>query len=182
MNGSANALGQLETGSLKRLKQGARALRPVQPGALVLDAALASLTPRQQEAFLALPSFDQSHLLRCRSFLVASGVSDPDLLHAALLHDLGKSSENARISTVDRTLRVLLRRLAPNLLQALANPEGPGICAGLVIAVHHPAIGAEQARQLGCNERVCWLIAHHEDTGVIDSIDLRQIQAADAAA
>ncbi|HWV34711.1 MAG TPA: hypothetical protein VNZ55_03705, partial [Thermomicrobiales bacterium] len=43
---------------------------------------------------------------------------------------------------------------------------------------NHARLGATIAQKLGYNERVCWLIAHHEDRETCDP-DLLLLQRAD---
>lgn len=164
-----------------RVRQGITALRPHVPACR--DTILATtLTPRQANDFLALPIHDQAHLCRTFDILRTDGVKDPDLLRAGLLHDIGKVDGASRVQLHHRVTRVLLRRLAPRLLQRLARTPAPGWRRGFSLAVNHPGLGAEQAARLGCSPRTCWLIAHHETTPVPDDPDLRRLMAADHAA
>ena len=142
-----------------------------------------NLTDEQATAFRALPAFDQRHLCRVYRLLERDGVTDQDLLTAGLLHDLGKIGENANVRLPDRVARVLLRRLAPGLLQRLARRPALGWRRGLALAEHHAALGAERAATLGCTPRVCWLIRHHEDAALArHDRDLAALMAADRAA
>jgi hypothetical protein len=164
-----------------RLRQGIAAVVPRVPDdreAILI----ATLTRNQADAFRALPVQDQAHLCRVYRCLVADGATDRDLLIAALLHDVAKVGPEGRVRLHDRVARVVLRRLAPRLLERLARMPAPGWRRGLALAVHHPRLGAEQALGLGCSERTCWLIAHHEDVPVPDDPDLRRLVAADHAA
>ncbi len=148
------------------------------------DAILAAALPAAAaEAFRRLPTHDQAHLCRVYRTLRRDGVDDPELLAAALLHDLGKIDESGgHVRLPDRVARVLLRRLAPRLLQRLARPDAPSWRRGLTLAVHHPALGAARAAALGCSARTCWLIEHHEDDPPPDDRHLHRLMAADRAA
>jgi putative nucleotidyltransferase with HDIG domain len=149
----------------KRVRQGLRSFRPTMPEDT--DSIVqATLTGQQFAAFRALPAFDQAHLVRVVLWLRRHGVTDSDLLTAGLLHDIGKSHNGARVSTIDRSARVVLRRFSPRMMEWLAREPAPGWRKGFALAVHHPSIGAEMAADLGCNERVCWLIANHETSGI----------------
>lgn len=165
-----------------RLHQGLAALCPRLP--VDRDAILAAtLSGPQSEAFRRLPVHDQAHLCRVYRALRDDGMDDPDLLTAALLHDLGKIDAGGRsqVRLVDRIARVVIARVAPPLLRRLARLPAPGWRRGLALAVHHPALGAERAADLGCSDRTCWLIAHHHDTATADA-DLRRLIAADRTA
>jgi hypothetical protein len=138
------------------------ALRPRVPADR--DEALARwLTPAQAAAFRELPIHDQAHLLRVYHALIAHGVTDPDLLVAGLLHDLGKTSPRGHVRLGDRVVKVLLARLLPGLLALLTRDPELRCFYGLWLAVHHAPLGAARAVALDCTPRACWLIAHHED-------------------
>jgi HD domain len=128
-----------------------------------------------------LNAFDQTHLVRVWQWLVDLAVEDQDLLTAGLLHDVGKVDGNARVRLVDRGLKVVLRAAWPGLLDRLSRPGGPRWAAGLYLAVHHPELGAQRARALGCSERVCWLIEHHETQPDFGDPGLRLLRQADRA-
>jgi hypothetical protein len=137
------------------------------------------LEPHAAEAFRKLPRFDQIHLLAVHDRLGRGGNSSDDLLAAGLLHDIGKADSTGHVRLPDRVARVLLRRIAPGVLTKLADESGRPIFHGLRLCVHHPRLGAERARKLGCNERTVWLIAHHEDEEPGDDRELAMLQAAD---
>ena len=140
------------------------------------------LSPAQEAAFLALPRYDQAHLLAVYRRLVDAGVGDDELLLAAILHDIGKVGFGTRVRLHDRVVTVLLRRLSPALLARLARLPATGWRRGLALAVHHPHLGATIAAGLGCSERTCWLIAHHADAPPHADPDLRILVEADHAA
>lgn len=164
-----------------RLRQGVQALLPAEPPAERDTIITAILTPEQAVAFRQLPAFDQRHLIRVYQRLCSAGERDKDVLLAALLHDIGKVGPEGRVRLPHRVARVLLRRIAPGLLAWLARRPAPRWRAGFALAVHHPALGAERAASLGCSERVCWLIAHHEDDPPAPDSALCRLIAADRA-
>jgi hypothetical protein len=86
-----------------------------------------------------------------------------------------------RVRLVDRVARVVLERIAPELLQSLARPPARGWRSGLILAVHHPEIGAGRARDLGLNECVCSLVQRHETPEAQESPSLSALQRADSA-
>lgn len=122
-----------------------------------------------------LAAFDRRHLLDVHNRLVAAGHSDPELLRAALLHDIGKADERGRVGSPHRVVRVLLRRVSPRLSRRIVS-----ISYGLFLAEHHAALGASLARDAGVSERCCTLIAQHEQRiATVKDPDLRALIAAD---
>ncbi|NUQ37779.1 MAG: hypothetical protein HUU23_08275, partial [Caldilineales bacterium] len=132
--------------------------------------------------FQGMSKVDQAHSLRLLAWLQAQGWTDPDLLHAALLHDCGKAA--ARVAVWQRTLKVLVKRLAPQQWGMLSRPARPGSWRyPFYILRTHPFRGALAARAAGCSETVAWLIEFHETDP--DPTDLRHplmraLQDADA--
>lgn len=163
-----------------RLRQGFSAIRPAIPADREAILA-ATLTPAQRAAFRALSRHDQAHCCRVYRLLHAGGAPH-DLLVAALLHDVAKVGPDGRVRLPDRVARVVLLRCAPRLLARLSRLPASTWRAGLALTVHHPRLGAERAKALGCSERACWLIAHHEDRPVPDDPDLKRLVEADHAA
>lgn len=157
----------------------AQFLAYIRPRRAVDDGALRALVSPEQWALLArLSRADRAHLLAVHRRLLAHGCRDRDVLLAALLHDAGKADERGRVGLSQRVAAVLLRRAVPGLLAALAVPGRGRWRHGLYLAREHARLGAEQARRVGCSERVCWLIAHHHDA-MVDDPGLRLLQAAD---
>lgn len=165
----------------KRIVQGLRGLNPSRAGAHLDRSALDVLTPTQRNRFLQLPEFDQQHLCRVANHLSAAGVDDPDLIVAGLLHDIGKSNGVDRVRLPDRIGKVLLKRFAPGILEKVASNYPNSRFNGLALTMRHPALGADIARELGCSDRTCWLIRHHEATTDLGDPDLALLQAADFA-
>ncbi len=165
----------------KRLIQGLRGLDPGRAGATVDRSLLDHLTPVQRERFLQMPAFDQQHLCRVANHLRDGGVTDPDVIVAGLLHDIGKSDGDHAVRLTDRVGKVLLKRLSPGTLDRVASTYPNGRFTGLALTMRHPEIGADIARDLGCSERTCWLIRYHEAESDLGDPDLAKIQAADFA-
>jgi hypothetical protein len=133
------------------------------PAAPVDDApARALLSPEALNRFRAMSIPDQAHSLRVYAWLTARGHREEDLLIAALLHDCGKAA--ARLAVWQRTLKVLLKKLAPGWWLKLSGPAPEGSWRyPFFILREHPRIGAAWAREAGCSELTCWLIEQHEE-------------------
>ena len=118
----------------------------------------AHLPPEARFLFRRMPRDGQAHALKVLGDLKRAGHSHPSLLAAALLHDAGKSA--ARITPLTRSIFVALKRLAPARLDRL--PDA-GRWRSLVALRDHPRIGAEWARQAGCDALTVELISRHQD-------------------
>lgn len=132
---------------------------------------------RQWALVARLPAYDRRHALHVHDRLRAAGHVDPDLLRAALLHDVGKADARARVGVTHRVLRVILRWLHPSLPRRLATRHA--LSYRLFLAEHHAALGAEAAQHAGASERCCQLIARHELR--IEDVDDRELRALIAA-
>jgi hypothetical protein len=151
--------------------------------------AMRLLPPGGVTLFLQLPVDAQRHSLNVLGALARQGTLGDDLAAAALLHDCGKMAASGRISLWTRGPLVLLEVLAPQVATRLARPiPSGGWRHALWVQQEHAAIGADWARQVGCSETTCWLIAHHQDrlppaqAGEAERISLlRRLQRADSS-
>ena len=146
-------------GVLYRVRQFALALGAQANGERVEDLSQ-FLGGHKQELFCRMPSMDQHHCLAVFGTLREAGHTDPSLLEAALLHDVGKTLGPVRIG--HRVLAVLGKALFPALWNTL---DGQPCTWRYPFSVHrrHAALGAELAEEAGCTSDVVWLVAHHED-------------------
>lgn len=147
-----------------RVGQFLRGLAPVVP-ARDLALAAAALTPEQLTAFRLQPAADQRHAARVVRAVLAAGSRDPDLVVAALLHDLGKVAPDGRgrARLPHRVAKVLLARRWPAVWGWLAGRPRRGPLLGCYLLERHPALGAAWAAQLGCTPGARALIAAHQD-------------------
>jgi hypothetical protein len=122
------------------------------------------LPPAARALFATMSVGDQRHCLNVCYALQEQGCKDRDLLAAALLHDVGKS--DGRVRFWMRPVIVLMRALAPGLLQRIAAVPRPFWRRPFHAAWHHAAIGADLAAAAGLSERAALLIrAHHDPHG-----------------
>ncbi|MBC8252896.1 MAG: hypothetical protein H8E35_02555 [Ardenticatenia bacterium] len=138
--------------------------------------AICILTPEARALFRRQAAQDQRHGLTVYHALRRAGHTNPHLLAAALLHDVGKAA--AYLPAWQRAVIVFLRRFAPRLLARLSRGEPQGYALSLVLSsveglpkgwrhpfvVHarHPEVGARWAREAGCSPLTVALIQRHQ--------------------
>lgn len=132
------------------------------------------LNEAQMALFLRLQPSEQAHALRVLQTLQKQGETHPDLLTAALLHDIGKIQVPLRVW--ERVLIVLIKRLAPKMANTWGNSKPGGWKRAFVVARQHPAWGAALAAQAGTTEFAIRLIQNHQEhlsKGDFDPIERR---------
>ena len=167
--------------AIRRVRQGLRALaafaRPVDE-----TAAAALLSPALMHLFRRMTRAEQQHSLRVMRTLRAQGYTDPDLLTAALLHDVGKSRYG--LNLVERTLVVLIEALWPGRAAHWSRGAPSGWRRAFVIKAQHPVWSAEDMAAAGASARACTIARRHqeridpEDTGEMAEL-VRALQVAD---
>ncbi len=135
------------------------------------------LSPALIALFRRMSPSEQAHSLAVLRRLKEQGHSDPALLAAALLHDVGKSL--SPLSVFDRVLIVLGKRFAPRLARRWGEGKASGLRRPFVVAAHHPAWGADLAAAAGASPRTCDLIRRHQDFSSPDDALLTALQRAD---
>jgi len=109
--------------------------------------------------FVALPVNDQRHGLDVLETVTdLEAQPSPLLQQAALLHDLGKAE--AHFSVVERSLTVVLKAVAPMILQAVARSR-PAFGRRYRIYAEHAQIGAERLRAAGAADLAAVVAEHH---------------------
>ncbi len=169
-------------GVIYRVKQFFRAIRE-KPDPSQLEKVNLVLEPPLAALFLCMSLSDQAHSLRVLDTLQRGGHSDPDLLAAALLHDIGKSIHP--LSILDRVIIVLANRLFPRRVILWGKAEPSGWRRPFSIASQHPHWGAELVAAKGASSRLLELIRRHQDPPApepVSSLDflLAELKRADS--
>jgi hypothetical protein len=122
------------------------------------------LSPAERRLFLTMSESDQRHSLDLCERLRRDGHDEPDLLRAALLHDVGKASGSLPI--LYRVAFTLAAMAHPRIAGWLGRPGATVWRQPFFLAAHHPEIGAVAAARAGSSPRVVGLIANHNKPGV----------------
>lgn len=138
--------------------------------------ARALLSPAAFELFAAMPVADRRHALDVLAQLRGSGVMDPDVLTAALLHDAAKG---ARLRLWHRVAVVLVEAVAPGRLERLAAADPKSWRYPFHLHLHHAELSSRAALEAGCGPRVAAFI--HGNPAGPDAQLAAALQAADAA-
>lgn len=120
------------------------------------------LTPALFEVFSKLSLAEQHHAYHVRATLVAQGHTEPDLLTAALLHDVGKSQ--MPLAVWEKVAIVLGNRFFAKTAKAWGESKVVTWWRRPFInAYQHPAWGAAMAAGAGAPATVVELIRRHAD-------------------
>ena len=153
-----------------------------------VEQAMRVLTPEAQGLFRRQAMQDQRHALAVYRTLYQAGHTDPELLAAALLHDVGKAA--AQLPAWQRAIIVLLDRFTPRLLARLSQGEPKTHASSrlgswrhaFVVHARHPEAGARWAQEVGCSPLTIALIRRHQDRLASCEIEEDQLLAALQAA
>ncbi|MBN2556783.1 MAG: HD domain-containing protein [Anaerolineales bacterium] len=121
---------------------------------------LAILPAEMAALFQHLPSADQCHSIRVLNTLKKAGEQEPDLLAAALMHDIGKS--RFHLNMIERVIIVLAERYFPQQARRWGQGKPKGWKRCFVVAVQHPYWGADMVSSAGGNETLVGLIREHQ--------------------
>jgi hypothetical protein len=125
------------------------------------ESLLPHLTPVQLILFRRMQPAEQVHAYQIFKRLETAGQTAPDLLAAALLHDVGKIL--SPLSIFDRILIVLGKRFFRGAAQRWAEGKPDGLRRPFVVAEQHAGWGANLAAQAGASVRTVELIRNHHD-------------------
>ena len=170
---------------LHRLGQGLRALLAF-AASPDLGMAQKHLTQCEYAAFKRMSRADQLHSLNVlRAVLRKEPNAPATLAAAALLHDVGKS--RCHLAVWQKTLAVLLLRLAPGLSQGLSQSKSLNKWrAPFAVQRNHPMWSAKILDDCGSDAAIIWLAeSHHEDAKLYRDHEhyalLTALQAADSS-
>ena len=146
------------------------------------------LSASQAELFRHMQASEQVHSLGVLKELKNQGEENPDLLSAALLHDVGKTRAPLRIW--ERVMIVIVRAICSGCIHKwgkgkhIEPEEGLGWRRAFIVAEQHPAWGAELAAGCGASRLTVSLITRHQEqidpgSSSMEDILLRKLQAVD---
>jgi putative nucleotidyltransferase with HDIG domain len=165
-----------------RVRQFWKTIRAKEPPDEALALARDVLTPKQMGLFQIMHPADKAHALEVLRKLRSRGETNPDLLAAALLHDIGKI--RYPMSAWDRAIVVLGQAFFPSRAKAWGKGRARGWRRPFVSAQQHAYWGARMAAESGVSSLTVHLIwRHHEPYSTIpetpEDLLLRTLQAAD---
>jgi hypothetical protein len=146
------------------------------------------LTDPQIELFQRMQPSEQAHSIVVLNELLQQEEQNPDLLVAALLHDVGKSRAPLRVW--ERVMIVVVRALCQECIHKWGKMEQEeaekiqGWRRAFIVAEQHPAWGADLAAACGTSPLATALIARHQEqlssgTNTEEEILLSKLQAVD---
>ncbi len=141
------------------------------------------LPPALRPLFDTMSPADQAHGIRVLRALLRQGEAHPDLLAAALLHDVGKSRVPLRLW--ERVVVVLAEVLLPGASAHWGRGRPRGWRRPFVVALQHPRWGAEMLAAAGASPLLQELVCRHQEPldGPPDDpteVLLRKLQQADS--
>jgi putative nucleotidyltransferase with HDIG domain len=145
------------------------------------ESLLPHLTPDQLSLFHRMQPSEQAHAYQIFKALETAGQIDPDLLTAALLHDVGKN--RYPLSMLDRIMIVLGKRLLRGTVKRWAAMTPNRLNQPFAVAEQHAEWGADMASQVSASSRTVELIRHHHDPDLrnLDQQTQRLLAALQAA-
>jgi putative nucleotidyltransferase with HDIG domain len=133
--------------------------------------ALSRLSPAEARLYRAMDPRDRHHAVAvARAILAERPDASPELLRAALLHDVGKSA--AGYNPLERILVHLYTPKVP------LTPRRRGLMGAWQRHCHHHLLGAEMILAAGGDARVAEIVArHHHPQGDEEAALLQRIDA-----
>lgn len=126
-----------------------------------MEGVTAVLTTAEMALFNRFSLSDQQHSYRVLCALQTAGQTEPSLLTAALLHDVGKSCYSLKVW--ERSLAVLLAIIMPQRVKIWGQGEARGWRRPFVVKVQHPGWGADMVAAAGGCPLTVALIRRHQE-------------------
>ena len=135
------------------------------------------LCPPQIALFCQMQVSEQTHAYQVFRRLQANEQTNPDLLSAALLHDVGKILYPPTV--LDRVVVVIGTHFFRRAADGWSKATPAGYRRPFVVAANHPVWGADLARQAGASPHTVELIRQHHDPQPTDDPLVAALKAAD---
>ena len=149
---------------------------PVQP--VPTEVLNSYLNSAQLALFRNLQPSEQWHAFEVFNKLKDNGITQPDLLKAGLLHDIGKIIYP--LKTWERVMIVVIKQISPSLMQRWGQRKSTGLFKLFSVASRHAEWGADLITQTGASEELIELISRHEENPSSDQhASLSSLQNAD---
>ncbi len=145
-----------------RVRQFWLAVRSPAPTTEELAIAQEVLNPSEMALFTQMQASEQTHSLQVLKTIQERGQTHPDLLTAALLHDVGKIRYPLRLW--ERVFIVLGNKFIPRLTKTWGDSAPRGWRRPFVVADQHPLWGAELTTEAGTTPLAASLIRRHQET------------------
>jgi len=134
-----------------------------------LEPARSVLTDSQMKLFTQMQASEQNHSLRVLRAIQKQGETNPDLLVAALLHDVGKIRYPLRLW--ERVFIVLGKKFFPERSAVWGQMKPQSWSRPFVVAAQHPLWGGELALEAGTTPQAVRLIRHHQNKSANPTVD-----------
>lgn len=146
---------------LYRVRQFKQAISAPELNETELAEVQAILSDTEVELFSRFDRGEQWHSYQVMHTLQAAGHTQPELVQAALLHDVGKT--RAPLSVWDRSLIVVAKKVLPGKTAVWGQHDLQGWQRPFVVKAQHPEWGAQMAEAAGSSALVVALIRRHQD-------------------
>jgi len=144
-----------------RVWQFGQALWASPPTSEQLATAKSILTDSQMKLFSQMQASEQHHSLRVLREIQRQGETNPDLLVAALLHDVGKIRFPLRLW--ERVFIVLGKTFFSRRVEVWGQDKPQGWARPFVVAAQHPFWGGDLALEAGTTPQAVQLIRRHQE-------------------